>query len=261
MQAVFQDIVEEGFQATETFHQGCIIDSPGTCPGSLPADVPFAYWSFAVQPVYGWGNAGEQQQSTAGWLAALPVFEPHWQVLLAHGLANGYIQWGPDRRISLDNSPVYCEKTWGQGFPKKWTWVQCNTFKGQPHLSLTAVCAKRSLVTPTFEEKLGMIGIHYKGSFIEVVPWKGPMRWDVDTWGRWHFWGKTDEYEVLVEAYCDQSAGVILRAPMGKEGLAPACKDTFAGAWQVLFASDAQPWCLKMHCLHAFHIAHNTGNN
>ena len=32
-----------------------------------------------------------------GWLAALPVFEPHWQVVMAHGLASGWIEWGGKR--------------------------------------------------------------------------------------------------------------------------------------------------------------------
>ena len=27
--------------------------------------------------------------SPAGWMTALPVFEPHWQVTMAHGLASG----------------------------------------------------------------------------------------------------------------------------------------------------------------------------
>jgi tocopherol cyclase len=33
-----------------------------------------------VQPRFGWGGAADAtQKATAGWLAALPVFEPHWQ--------------------------------------------------------------------------------------------------------------------------------------------------------------------------------------
>ena len=38
-----------------------------------------ASWDFSVEPQYGWGSLGKQK-ATAGWLAALPVFEPHWQV-------------------------------------------------------------------------------------------------------------------------------------------------------------------------------------
>lgn len=48
--------------------------------GELPSTVESCEWSFTVEPRYGWGSAGAKQQATAGWLAALPVFEPHWQV-------------------------------------------------------------------------------------------------------------------------------------------------------------------------------------
>ena len=39
-----------------------------------------ASWDFSVEPQSGWGSQGDKQKATAGWLAALPVFEPHWQV-------------------------------------------------------------------------------------------------------------------------------------------------------------------------------------
>jgi hypothetical protein len=45
-------------------------------------------WAFSVTPRAGWGGGPTaKQRSTAGWLAALPVFEPHWQaraLLRAH---------------------------------------------------------------------------------------------------------------------------------------------------------------------------------
>lgn len=49
-------------------------------PGRLPSTVGSCKWSITVDPQYGWGPRAGKQQSTAGWLAALPVFEPHWQV-------------------------------------------------------------------------------------------------------------------------------------------------------------------------------------
>lgn len=230
VQELFCSNVAQGFQATETEHQGHIVDDPGSCPGGLRASVPYASWSFNIRPLYGWGSAGEQQLSTAGWLAALPVLEPHWQVLMAHGVATGYVQWGPEKRIELKDAPAYAEKNWGQGFPKKWAWAQCNTFAGQPQLAVTAVSAIRTVVTPAVQETLGMIGIHYNGEFIELAPYKGPMNWEVAPWGSWRFWAKTDKYEAVLTARCENSDGAVLRAPLGAAGLAPACKDTFAGA-------------------------------
>lgn len=51
--------------------------------------VKTARWEYSTQPIYGWGNVGSKQKSTAGWLAAFPVFEPHWQICMAGGLSTG----------------------------------------------------------------------------------------------------------------------------------------------------------------------------
>jgi Tocopherol cyclase len=48
--------------------------------GYLPSTAESCRWAFSVEPLDGWGDSGGQQKATAGWLAALPVFEPHWQV-------------------------------------------------------------------------------------------------------------------------------------------------------------------------------------
>lgn len=92
LQAVFNELVAEGFQASSTWHQGAIRNAPGTIPGNIPAAVEHAKWAFNIRPVYGWGDSGRPQRSTASWLSVLPVFEPHWQVLMAHGIADGYLQ-------------------------------------------------------------------------------------------------------------------------------------------------------------------------
>lgn len=53
--------------------------------------VKTARWEYSTRPVYGWGDVGSKQKSTAGWLAAFPVFEPHWQICMAGGLSTGII--------------------------------------------------------------------------------------------------------------------------------------------------------------------------
>jgi hypothetical protein len=51
----------------------------GGAPGNLLSTVLSAKWAFSIKPVDGWGPRNGKQQATAGWLSALPVFEPHWQ--------------------------------------------------------------------------------------------------------------------------------------------------------------------------------------
>ena len=61
---------------------GSLVASEKGAQGSLPSTAKKARWAFSVQPQLGWGQKHGEQKATAGWLASLPVFEPHWQVFL-----------------------------------------------------------------------------------------------------------------------------------------------------------------------------------
>ncbi len=65
-------------------HAGSLVADGAGAPGDLQSTVPSAKWAFNVTPFDGWGPRRGKQQATAGWLAALPVFEPHWQVTSDH---------------------------------------------------------------------------------------------------------------------------------------------------------------------------------
>ena len=114
--AAFARFVEEGFQFTSTRHQGVYAD---------------ASWSYEVTPLLGWGGDGDRQYSAAGWLAAVPVFDPHYQVLMAHGRASGHVCWRGER-YDFDDAIVYSEKNWGDKFPSRWFWMECNTGWSDP---------------------------------------------------------------------------------------------------------------------------------
>jgi hypothetical protein len=159
---------------------GALVACEAGAAGDLPSTVGSARWAFSVRPVSGWGAADERQRATAGWLAALPVFEPHWQargarrpgagchsaapavrcgaaaprpassapgraggaqILMAQGRASGWIEWG-GRRYDFADAPAYSEKNWGGGFPSRWFWVQCEAFEGEPDAALTCVGAR-----------------------------------------------------------------------------------------------------------------------
>ena len=343
--AAFDAAVREGFQASTTWHQGRVVADERGAAGAPMSTVRSAEWCFSVRPAQGWGGGGggggasgsaagsgprlglgacaadgagdDRPLATAGWLSALSVFEPHWQVLVADGLATGWVRWGDggggkgeggsdDGGADADgdggrvrhfvDAPFYAEKNWGGGFPSKWMWVQCNSFTGAPGVSVTAVGARRALLAPGAtggaggaaaaatgapsspaappassalgalvgsllggEEDVGMIGIHLppglaasRGlpTFLELVPWRGDVEWSASPWGRW--WvracgggggggalgggafgggggGGDGEIEAVLEAECDADAGTVLRAPTGSRGLAPFCRDTFAG--------------------------------
>lgn len=77
------------------------------CRSNYVETVKTARWEYSTRPVYGWGDVGSKQKSTAGWLAAFPVFEPHWQVCMAAGLSTG-ICYLFELAIQSFNSLVSC---------------------------------------------------------------------------------------------------------------------------------------------------------
>lgn len=59
---------------------------------------------------------------------------------MALGRASGWIEWG-DQRFEFDNASAYSEKNWGGGFPKRWFWIQCESFDSpeDQEVALTSV--------------------------------------------------------------------------------------------------------------------------
>jgi tocopherol cyclase len=211
----FEHHVQSGYQATATLNQGIIRD---------PATGNYCRWQYEITPVYGWGNAGQQQQSTAGFLSSLQIFEPGWQILMAHGLATGYIDWN-GKRYEFKDAPAYGEKNWGGAFPSRWFWINCNCFENEPLLALTAGGGRRGVLW--WMESVAMVGIHYKGKFYEFVPWNSQVTWNISRWGRWEMRARNQEYEVELIGTTDLP-GTRLRAPTN-DGLVFCCTDTMQG--------------------------------
>lgn len=212
---LFDRYVQEGYQATATWHQGFLHDrgSGSECK-----------WQYEIEPIYGWGNLGGLQQSTAGGLSSWQIFEPGWQILMASGLAAGWVDWNGDR-YEFTSAPAYSEKNWGGAFPQKWFWLNCNCFDNESDLALTAGGGRRQVLW--WMESVAMIGLHYRGKFYEFVPWNSEVSWRILPWGYWQMQAKNSQFEIELIGTCDRP-GTPLRAPT-KNGLAFCCRDTMYG--------------------------------
>lgn len=226
--------VKSGFQILPDHFLGRIEGHDGSRGGVLEGmgDEGYCEFDFRVESVCGWGGGpSEQQRSTGGWLASYSVFEPHWQVTMADGKASGSVVWN-DTNYTFSDEPFYSEKNWGAALPSKWYWTQCNSFDGFEQLSVTAGGGIRKLPLGQ-SEALGMVGVHYNGTFYEAVPWKGSMEWNVSTWGRWFMRGECTVGErpfcVELSYSCDpeEFPGLVFRAPTPDEGMVYFCRDTF----------------------------------
>jgi tocopherol cyclase len=232
----FERHIKEGYQATATLNQGAIHD---------PATGRYCRWQYEIKPLLGWGDRGGAQQSTAGWLSFLQIFEPGWQILMAHGLASGWIDWN-GKLYKFINVPAYAEKNWGGSFPTKWFWVNCNSFEGQSELALTAGGGRRGVLW--WMESVAMIGIHHQGKFYEFVPWNSEVEWDIQPWGRWNIRAKNRKYKVELTATTNLP-GTALRAPT-KNGLVFCCRDTMQGELNLElqeFSKEESKIILKAH--------------
>jgi tocopherol cyclase len=212
---IFENSIQQGYQGTATLHQGKLADSGSS---------QYCNWQYTIQPIYGWGNPNQPQQSTAGWLSFLQIFEPGWQILMAHGLATGWIDWN-GQIYQFENAPAYGEKNWGGSFPKQWFWVNCNSFDGETDLALTAGGGIRDVLF--WSESVALIAIHYQGKFYEFVPWNSEVSWQIEPWGKWQMTAKNNEYEVCLTATTEHP-GTLLRAPT-QAGLIFRCRDTMQG--------------------------------
>ncbi|WP_035985926.1 tocopherol cyclase family protein [Leptolyngbya sp. KIOST-1] len=210
----FEAYVTEGYQVTATWHQGQLED---------PVAGRVA-WQYHTAPVYGWGRPDQPQQSTAGFLSSLPIFEPGWQILMAHGHSTGWIEW-QGKRYEFTNAPAYSEKNWGRAFPKKWFWLNCNAFDGMADFALTAGGGRRQVLG--WMESVAMVGVHHRGQFYEFVPWNARVTWHIDPWGYWHMRGERPDYVVEVIG-TTPLPGILLRAPT-HQGMVYCCRDTALG--------------------------------
>jgi tocopherol cyclase len=213
--AEFHNYITEGYQVTATLNQGSVFD---------PVRNEYCRWQYQIQPVYGWGDPQQFQQSTAGWLSYLPIFEPGWQITQAHGLATGWVEWR-GQHYHFNAAPAYSEKNWGGSFPQKWFWVNCNSFEQQPDLAMTAGGGIRQVLW--WEEEVALVGIHYQGKFYEFAPWNSEVSWEIQPWGKWQIQAKSAEFMVTLSGETDLS-GTYVRTPTAK-GLIFNCRDTTKG--------------------------------
>ncbi len=209
----FFTYIRSGYQATATLNQG-IFTNPIT--GSTTR------WLYQIEPIYTYGFP--DPEATMGLLSYLPVFEPGWQILMAHGWAKGWIEW-QDQRYCFDRAPAYGEKNWGGAFPSKWFWLNCNSFAGWPDLALTSAGAKRGVLW--WEEEVAMIALHWQDRYLTWLPETSSLSWSVLPWGSWRVAAKRSDFEITLEGQTDFS-GTPLLAPTW-DGLCYACRDTLRG--------------------------------
>lgn len=220
----FFESIREGYQATAHQQQGRIYD---------PVTGGICQWDYRIETRYSWGDKKRPPQATAGILSYLPIFDPGWQILTAHGLATGMITYG-GKNYQFENVPFYSEKNWGYSFPEKWFWINCNAFPENPDLTLTAVGSTRKVLNWT--ESVGIIGIHWQNRFYKFDIWNSQLTWTVQPWGYWEMRASNENYTIVLIGISDHPPDRV-RVPTEK-GLCFACQDTLKGKLAIKLADS-----------------------
>ncbi len=201
---------------TTTLNQGFITN---------PHNNQYCRWHYHTQPIYSWGDTSKSPKATAGLLSFLPIFDPGWQVLMAYGLATGYIDWN-GKIYEFENTPAYSEKNWGYSFPESWFWLNCNSFNEDIELAVTAAGGKRKILW--WDENVSIVGIHYQGKLYEFSSTNNSkINPIIQPWGRWEIEAENEEYQVKLIGTTNLK-GTIVRVPT-ENGLVFNCRDTLKG--------------------------------
>lgn len=223
----FSDSIQEGYQVTPTLNQGRIYNAKTQ---------NYCSWQYQITPLYGWGDVNASQQATAGWLSYLPIYDPGWQITMAHGLATGWIEWENEVH-QFNHAPVYSEKNWGTSFPQKWFWLNCNSFSDQTDLAMTAGGGIRDILW--WQETVGLIGIHYQGKFYEFAPWNAQINWKIEPWGEWQMSALNMNQDSVTVVGKTDFSGTYVRTPTAK-GLRLNCRDTTKGNLSLILKNKAK---------------------
>ncbi|WP_019499269.1 tocopherol cyclase family protein [Pseudanabaena sp. PCC 6802] len=223
----------QGYSASDRHNKGAISD---------PVTSMSCRWDYHIEPIYTWGNVRDnagQAIPTMGYLSYLPVFEPGWQILMAHGLATGAIAWN-DRVYEFDRAPAYCEKNWGRSFPQQWFWLQCNAFSEYPDLTITVAGGIREFLGAA--RSVAMVGIHYNGKLYSFMPENSDIYCRIAPWGDWQIEAHKQEYgspqDVCIHG-TTLHRGTLIMVPRAT-GLEYCCRDTTRGDLKLKLNADLQ---------------------
>lgn len=171
--SIFDREIMQGYKLSATSSHGSFRSSAAS----------HVQWSMDYMPLLTWGARGTTRD-TATWLGRLSIFEPGYQVLIAHGaVREGYILCNGVKE-DVTGAVVYCEKNWGKSFPSRWWWIQANGFWDIRDLTFLAVGARRKVLGQS--EIVGMIAVHYQGRMFEFANWNcESVDWQVAGWGSW----------------------------------------------------------------------------
>ncbi len=143
----------------------------------------------------------------------------YWYPAQASAYMTGNVTWR-GKTYRLDRAPAYQDRNWGKSFPKWWTWLVSNHFKGSPGTALAAGGGEPKVIGGINLPNAMGIGLRYKGREYAFRLGSGDyIKLDVN-YGKWEVRAANGDGErIEITAYAPEEKFLLLKfmAPQGRE--------------------------------------------
>ena len=171
-----------------------------------------ASWDLKVEKDWGF--------NAMGWtMYPQGVSNIYWFPAQASARMTGTVTWGGST-YRLDKVPAYQDRNWGRSFPKWWTWLVSNSFKGSPGTALAAGGGEPRVIGGINLPNAMGIGLRHNGREYAFRLGSGDyIKLDVN-YGKWEVRAANGRGErIEISAYAPEEKFLLLKfmAPQGRE--------------------------------------------
>ncbi|MBI5210153.1 MAG: hypothetical protein HY927_09315 [Elusimicrobia bacterium] len=181
--------------------------------GRLPApDGGEISWDLKVEKDWAFNAMGWAMSQA--WISNI-----FWYPAQAGAFMSGRISF-KGKTVTLDRAPAYQDRNWGTSFPKWWTWLVSNNFKGAPGTVLAAGGGQPRIFPGTDFYQGVAVGLRHEGRERVFRPTSGDIvKVDV-RFGRWEVSARNRRGErIEISAFAPREKFLLLKfmAPQGRE--------------------------------------------
>ena len=151
------------------------------------------------------------QFNAMGWgLHARDYSGIYWYPAQASARMSGWINVG-GKIYNLKNATAYQDRNWGRSFPKWWTWLVSNNFKGNPGTSFAAGGGRPKVLNEAYVFNGLCIGLKHQGKEYIFRTTDGDRIQMNVHWGQWQVTGKNKHGDKIeISAFAPEDKFLLL---------------------------------------------------
>ncbi|MBT4790926.1 MAG: hypothetical protein HON90_05095 [Halobacteriovoraceae bacterium] len=155
------------------------------------------YWDISVQRNWTF--------NATGWATGKNITNIEWYPAQADATCNGVIE-SNGKLYHLVDAPCYQDRNWGSSFPKWWTWIVSNHFKGHPETSIAIGGGHPKYFNRNLPLKGVAVGLRHKGKVYDFRPNDfDKVKIDIN-FGKWEVIAEDKNYRLEISATAPKSS-------------------------------------------------------